>query len=124
MRSFNVLILLVLICPTFASVPKAAEIQITGRFSSLSNTDPESVFCHHPISAKQVRWRLAHFHNISEQDLHDRYSFLDCGNQGTLRTAGHAFVWKSYVGNVFSTTYPDGQEHLLGGKPDASSAGK
>ena len=117
--------LMLFLLPSVAAhpaVPKGANLQISGPFNDLPKGDTGSVYCSQPTTITQVRWRLNHFHPISRRKLHDLYSIVECGYQGTIRVGGRTFTWKNYAASdILMTTYPDGQEHILAGKPETPS---
>ena len=104
------------------SFPKQAQFHITGPFNEVSSRDPESYFCTLPVTVKQIRARFRSFHRSSWGGVEGEYSFLECGWRGTLVVQGKKFLWSSFVGEVMTTTYPNGKEHVLVGKPDDKTA--
>jgi hypothetical protein len=65
-----------------------------------------------------VAKRLRTFHEITDQDLHDLYDFVDCGTRGRILLDGKTYYWSLYITDVMDTTYPDGRLKWIAGKPN------
>lgn len=89
--------------------------------------DPESkIFCpDYHLTEGQLREQFRTYHLLRENGEMENYSYLPCWIDGTVRVNGKTYRWRSRDGNIMSTTWPDGVNKLLVGKPSGDlSAGE
>lgn len=96
-------------------LPPKAIVIVGHRYYGRYNQQPEDCK-YYTLTAAKVRVMFKTYHPITESEMHDDYSFSDCGIRGTVKVGGKIFHWDSDPGNTMTTDYPDGVERTLGGK--------
>lgn len=81
--------------------------------------------CDRHITERQLRAMFATYHELKEMELHDGYAVEGCVIEGDVIVDGKRFRYTQQPINLLWTTWPDGKDHLLGGKhSDDSSSQK
>ena len=121
MRSFRLCLVLSLVISGWGEarsrfpLPVGAQIEL-GQ-SGFDRTQAESELCRgFRLTSKQVRARFRSYHQVSESELHDDYSYLPCWFDGTIVVQQRKYTFRANPGNTIETDYPDGKVKTLGGR--------
>jgi hypothetical protein len=76
----------------------------------------------HPLTKRQIRHIFATYHLLAEGEYHDGYAQMGCVTEGDIIVDGKKFRYMVQPINNLQTTWPDGENKLLGGKHSDDSA--
>jgi hypothetical protein len=99
-------------------LPAKAVIAIGPRYIDPDVHPEDRSFCEqYTLTKAQVRRQFRTYRELHGSDLHDLYIWTSCGYSGTVTVQGKTYTWKTQIGGTMDTTWPDGVNKTLGGKP-------
>lgn len=97
-------------------LPESAEITIGQAQWKAGDMDAD--LCKsYKLTPKELRRQFRTYHLLYPGDVHNYYSVFQCWIDGTIKVNGKTFTFESRPGNLLETTWPDGKDKMLGGKP-------